>query len=83
MTKEFNWWVRDPATGKFQVSAAIYGSNITWQRQEARFASWVPHQPTTADWDRLLAEAETRVPRRLISPKQFDEIARLRERALQ
>jgi hypothetical protein len=83
MTKEFNWWIRDPELGKCQISAAIYGSSIKWERQEGRFTSWVPHAPTRDDWDRLLAEAETRVPRRLISPKQFAEIAHLREQALQ
>jgi hypothetical protein len=83
MTKEFNWWIRDPELGKCQISAAIYGSGITWQRQEGRFTPWVAHQPTLADWDRLLAEAETRVPRRLLSPKQFEEIRHLREQALQ
>ncbi len=82
MTKEFNWWVRDPELGKFQVSAAIYGSGITWQRQEGRFTSWVPHKPSDEDWDRLVSEASTRVPRRLISPKQFDQIVHLREQAM-
>jgi hypothetical protein len=83
MTKEFNWWIRDPELGKCQISAAIYGSVIKWERQEGRFTSWVPHQPTREDWDRLMAEAETRVPRRLLSPKQFAEIVHLREQALQ
>ena len=84
MTKEFNWWSRDPERGKWQISAKIHGggSGIIWERQEARFTSWVPHQPSQADWDKLLAEAEDRVPRRLISPKQFDEIKHLRERAM-
>ena len=38
---------------------------------------------STPNADRLLAEAETRVPRRLLSPKQFAEIVHLREQALQ
>lgn len=82
MTKEFNWWVRDPELGKYEISAAIHGDQITWQRHEGRFTSWVPHEPSADDWARLVAEAETRVPRRLISPAQFAVIQRLRERGL-
>jgi len=39
-----------------------------------------PH-PTEEDRERLIFEAEKRVPRRLISQKQFDEIKRLSENA--
>jgi hypothetical protein len=81
MSTEFNWWGRD-ADGKYQVSAAIHGDTITWQRQQGRFTSWVPYAPTNEDWDRLVAEAETRVPRRLLSPKQFEVIKNLRARAV-
>jgi hypothetical protein len=36
-------------------------------------------EPTCDHWDRLMTEAERRVPRRLISPKQFEAIRQLRE----
>ena len=35
------------------------------------------HTPNEDDRERLVYEAEKRVPRRLISQKQFDEIKRL------
>jgi hypothetical protein len=82
MSTEFCWWIKNPDQGKIEVCAAVHGGNITWERQEGRFSPWVPHEPTDEDWNRLVAEAETRVPRRLLSPKQFEAIKRLRERGL-
>jgi hypothetical protein len=81
MSTEYGWWNRDPETGKVQVRANVHGGNIIWERQTVRFSSWEPHEPSEADWDRLIADAARRVPRRLISPKQFEEIKRLRARA--
>jgi hypothetical protein len=79
MSMHFGWWVRDPEEGKFQVLAIVHGGALTWQRKQGHFTSWEAHQPTEEDWLRLVAEAERRVPRRLLSPKQFDEIKKLRE----
>ncbi len=83
MSIEFGWWSKDPDAGKFQISVRIHGGNITWQRKRGHHASWETYgPPNEEDWDKLIGEAERRVPRRLISPKQFDEIRQLRERAL-
>jgi hypothetical protein len=82
MSTEFCWWVKDPEKGKYEVCADVHGGNITWERQEGRFTSWIAHAPTDEDWNRLITEAETRVPRRLLSPKQFEAIKHLREQAL-
>jgi hypothetical protein len=81
MTTEFAWWNRDPETGKVQIRARIHGGAIAWERQPARFSPWEPHQPSPGDWARLIEDASRRVPRRLLSPRQFDEIKRLRARA--
>lgn len=81
MSIEFGWWDKDPETGKFQVNVSIHGGNVEWQRKQGHHSSWEPHPPTQDDWDRLISEAERRVPRRLISPKQFAEIKRLRDAA--
>ena len=78
MSTEFAWWNRDPEKGKFQVRANVHGGNIIWERQPARFSSWEPHAPSEGDWDQLIADAARRVPRRLLSPKQFEQIKRLR-----
>lgn len=82
MSMEFGWWIRDPEIGKYEVYVTIHGGNVSWKRKHARNTPWVAHEPVTAeDWDKLFAEIETRIPRRLISPKQFDAIKRLREKA--
>ncbi len=79
MSMHFGWWSKDPETGKFQISVEIHGGNIEWTRKQGHHTSWEPYgPPTDDDWDRLLYEAERRVPRRLISPKQFADIKRLR-----
>jgi hypothetical protein len=81
MSTEFGWWNRDPEQGKYQVRAAVHGGNLDWRRKQGHHTSWEEHQPSEADWERLIAEASRRVPRRLLSPRQFEEIRRLRERA--
>ncbi len=81
MSMEFGWWSKDE-NGKFQICVRIHGGNITWERKQGHHASWETYgPPVDADWDKLLGEAERRVPRRLISPKQFDAIKSLRDRS--
>ncbi len=74
---EFGWWNRRPDKGKFQVSAIVHGGNIEWTSHQGHHTSWEPYTPDDEDRTRLIYEAEKRVPRRLISQKQFDEIKRL------
>jgi hypothetical protein len=78
---EFSWWRREPIVGKYRVRADYHGGQIGWQRQNARGMSWEAHAPTPEDWARLMEEAERRVPRRLLSPRQFEEIKQRREQA--
>jgi hypothetical protein len=80
MSIEFGWWNRDAEGRKFEVSAVIHGGNIEWTRHQGHHTSWEPHEPDDDDRARLVAEAERRLPRRLITQKQFDEIKRLSER---
>jgi hypothetical protein len=76
---EFGWWARDADGRRFQVRAEIFGGNITWRRKQGHHQAWEPYgPPTEQDWELLLAEAGRRVPRRLLSPKQFEAIKRLR-----
>jgi hypothetical protein len=76
---EFGWWNRDPEEGKYQVKAVVHGGNLTWTRKHGHFKSWQEHVPSEEDWDRLVSEAERRLPRRLLSPKQFAQIRDMRE----
>jgi hypothetical protein len=76
---EFGWWVRDPELGKFQVKAIVHGGQLEWLRKQGHFTSWEEHKPTEEDWARLTSEAERRLPRKLLSPKQFEVIKSLRD----
>ena len=79
MSMEFGWWARDADGRRCQIRASIFGGQITWTRKQGHHQPWEPYgPPTEEDWDLLFAEAERRVPRRLLSPKQFAAIKRLR-----
>ena len=78
MSMEFGWWINHPDQGKFQVCADVHGGNVTWTRHQRHGNPWEAYAPTPEDWDRLLVEAAKRVPRRLLSPKQFEVIRKLR-----
>ncbi|HEY3758101.1 MAG TPA: hypothetical protein VGL42_18245 [Opitutaceae bacterium] len=77
MSTEFGWWNRDPDQGKYQVRAAVHGGALEWRRKQGHHTPWEEHLPSPDDWDRLVEEASRRVPRRLLSPKQFQVIQRL------
>lgn len=77
MSTDFGWWNKDPEAGKYQVKAMVHGGNLAWMRKQGHHTSWIVHKPSPEDIERLLHEAGNRVPRRLISPKQFAEIERL------
>jgi hypothetical protein len=79
MSIMFGWWNQDPEQGKYEVHAVVHGGNIEWTRHQGHHTQWEPHTPNDDDRARLIYEAEKRVPRRLISNKQFDEIKRLSE----
>jgi hypothetical protein len=78
---EFGWWNKDEAGRKYQVRASVHGGNIAWTRHQGHHTPWEPHEPDDSDRARLIYEAEKRVPRRLISRAQFEEIKRLSEDA--
>jgi len=77
MSIEFGWWNKDDDGRKFQVNAVVHGGNIEWTRHQGHHTPWEAYEPNDDDRERLIYEAEKRVPRRLISQKQFDEIKRL------
>lgn len=78
MSMEYGWWLKTPEDGKFQVRASVHGGNITWKRKQGHHTPWLPFAADSAAWDKLLFEADTRVQRRLLSPKQFEDLKRLR-----
>ena len=78
MSMEFGWWSKHPERGKIHVRAIVHGGNLEWFWNQGHGRSWEPHEPTPEDWDKLMYEAGKRVPRRLLSPKQFAAIKSLR-----
>ncbi len=79
MSIEFGWWNKDADGRKYQVNAAVHGGNIEWSRHQGHHTPWEEHKPNKEDRERLINEAEKRVPRRLITQRQFEEIKRLSE----
>jgi len=79
MSVNFGWWNRDPEEGKYQVAVSVHGGNIEWTRKQGHHQPWQPHTPSDEDRERLIHEAGNRIPRRLITQKQFEEIRRLAE----
>ena len=77
MSIEFGWWNKDADNRKYQVIVNVHGGNIEWTRKQGHHTAWGPHEPNDEDRVHLLHEAEKRLPRRLITQKQFDEIRRL------
>jgi hypothetical protein len=79
MSGEFGWWTRDAEGRRFQVRVVLFGGTATWSRKQGHHQPWEPYgPPTDQDWDLLIAEAERRLPRRLLSSRQFAAIKRLR-----
>jgi len=81
MSARFGWWSRDPDLGKYEVRVIVHGGNIEWARHQGHHTPWEPHEPNDEDRERLIAEAERRLPRRLLTQKQFEEIVQLSKRA--
>jgi len=78
---EFGWWQKDEEGKKYQVFVEVFGKSITWMKKYGKNCSWEPYGPTSdEDWDKLISEAERRVPRRLFSQKQFEFIVSQRPR---
>ena len=77
MSVNFGWWNKRPEVGKFQVKVEVHGGNITWTMHQGHHTPWQPYSPDDEDRERLIYEADKRVPRRLITQKQYEEIKRL------
>lgn len=80
MSIDFGWWAKDPDEGKFQINVTVHGGNIEWRRKQGHHNPWQPYEPNDDDRSRLIDEAGRRLPRRLITQKQFEEIKRLSAR---
>ena len=72
---EFGWQDRDEDGTKWQICARFHGGNVVFTRRTGHNNGWVDHpNPTDAQWDRLIKEAERRLPRRLMDTKEFEKL---------
>lgn len=71
---EFGWWAKDEEGKKWQISVRFHGGNVTFSRKHGHHSSWEDFEPVSDDWDKVLSEAEKRLPRRLMSQKQFNQL---------
>jgi len=70
MNVEIGYWKRTDDGRKFQVRLRVFGKNLTWECQPARFEAWEPYPaPDEDDWQTVIAEANKREPRRVIHDK--------------
>jgi hypothetical protein len=71
---EFGWWAKDDDGKKWQICVRFHGGNVSFDRKHGHNTSWEAFNATDGDWDRLLSEAEKRLPRRLMSQKEFNRL---------
>jgi hypothetical protein len=77
MGMEFGWWATDEEVGKYQVVVEFHGGKVIWTRKHGHHIPWAQYFPVDEDWDRLLAEVDRRVPRRLLSPRQYNDLKKI------
>lgn len=77
---EFGWWETDDDKIKWSISVRFHGGHVTFSRKTGHNTSWEDFEANDAQWDRLLKEAERRLPRRLMSQKEFERLKAERPR---
>lgn len=68
---EFGWWETDDEGKKWNVSVRYHAGHVTFSRKTGHHTGWTDFDGNEEQWDRLLKEAEKRLPRRLMSQKEF------------
>ena len=77
MNVEIGYWKRTEDGRKLQVRLRIFGGNLIWECQTARFQPWEPYlTPDDDDWNKVISEANKREPRRIIHDKMLALIRR-------
>lgn len=75
---EFGWWERDEEKTNWNISVRYHGGKVTFSRKYGHNNPWEDFTPTEDQWDRLLKEAERRLPRRLMSKQEFARLTECR-----
>lgn len=76
MSAEFGWWSRDTEGRRLQIRIEVFGTEITWKCKQGHHQPWADYTPTPEDWEQLNAEADKRIPRRIISERIVAAIRR-------
>ncbi len=71
---EFGWQDRDEDGTKWQICARFHAGHVVFSRRTGHNNGWEDYVPTDTQWDRLISEAERRLPRRLMSTKEFERL---------
>lgn len=71
---EFGWWITDDEGKKWQVCVRFHGGNVVFSRKTGHNTGWTDFEANDELWDRLISEAERRLPRRLMSTKEFNQL---------
>lgn len=74
MGMEFGWWEKDEEGVKWQINVRFHGGNVVFIRKTGHHNPWQEFEANDEHWDLLLREAEKRLPRRLMTQKQFDQL---------
>jgi len=74
MGMEFGWWDKDEEGKKWHIKVRFHGGNVVFNRKHGHHSSWEDFNATDEHWDRLISEAERRLPRRLMSTKEFNQL---------
>lgn len=75
---EFGWWTTDDEGIKWQICARFHGGKVVFSHKTGHNTGWDDYEPTDEQWDRLIKEAERRLPRRLMSTKEFNRLKECR-----
>ncbi|MBP6865151.1 MAG: hypothetical protein KBC32_07740 [Candidatus Didemnitutus sp.] len=71
---EFGWWEKDDDGTKWQINVRFHGGNVLFSKKTGHHNPWIDFDGNDAHWDRLIQEAEKRLPRRLMSQKEFERL---------
>ena len=71
---EFGWWEKDDAGAKWQINVRFHGGNVLFRKKTGHPHPWIDFDGNDEQWDRLIQEAEKRLPRRLMSQKEFERL---------
>ncbi len=74
MGMEFGWWDKDEDGKKWHIKVRFHAGHVVFNRKHGHHTSWELFEPNDEQWDRLLSEAERRLPRRLMSTKEFNAL---------